>query len=377
MRVLFLTSSAVGHVFPFIPTAWALRSAGHEVLFGGIGDAVDAVARAGLHAVDLAPDANVGAVVGAYTAQSGLDWNSAQMADREFIVDYAAELFAKISDIGVDGGVRLAETWRPDLVVHGHLQGVGPLVGQKVSVPAVEHGIDFGSQPLLTERLHQYMADSYQRHGLTGPLRRDAVINVAPPSIAFDSSFGWFVRYVPYNTGGSMPEWLLAKPERPLVGVTLGTTVPQLSGVGGLRGLVEAAAEVDADFVLALGKADPAELGALPDNVRAAGWVPLNALLANCAALVHHAGSGATMGALTAGVPQLVLPHGLNQFYNASVVAERGVGLAPEVSSLDSAVIQELVSSTELRKAASEVRAEIAALPSPAAMVDRLVALAG
>ncbi|EME57658.1 nucleotide disphospho-sugar-binding domain-containing protein [Amycolatopsis decaplanina] len=373
MRVLFLTLPGLGHVFPLIPTAWALRASGHEVLFGCIGDSSDAVNRAGLPSVRLASEVDVGAVVKQHTAASDVQWASKRMLDNEYFVNAAAGFFATLSEIAVDDGIRLAEAWQPDLVVHGHVQGAGPLIAQKLDVPAVEHGIDFASQAALSDRVHEFLADAYRRHGLKGDRRCDAVMNVTPPSIALDDTYGWKVRYIPYNAGGTVPDWMLTPPFRPLVGVTLGTTVPQLSGVGGLRGLVEAAAEVDADFVLALGHADAGELGTLPDNVRAAGWIPLNALLAVCVGLVHHAGSGATMGALTAGVPQLVLPHGLNQFYNASVVSGCGVALAPPPEQLDTATLRELVSSETLRSKARKMSDEIAALPSPADLVGDLV----
>ena len=52
MRVLFLTIPGIGHAYPAVPLAWALRSTGHEVLFGTAGDGL-AVERAGLPVVDL------------------------------------------------------------------------------------------------------------------------------------------------------------------------------------------------------------------------------------------------------------------------------------------------------------------------------------
>ncbi|MGP4015885.1 hypothetical protein [Saccharopolyspora sp. 5N708] len=42
-----------------------------------------------------------------------------------------------------------------------------------------------------------------------------------------------------------------------------------------LRCVVEAARQVAAEFVLAVEASDAQQLGALPPNVKAAGWVPL------------------------------------------------------------------------------------------------------
>ncbi len=54
MRVLFVSYPAIGHVFPTVPLAWALRAAGHEVLVATGCTGLEA-ANAGLHVADVAP----------------------------------------------------------------------------------------------------------------------------------------------------------------------------------------------------------------------------------------------------------------------------------------------------------------------------------
>ena len=58
MRVLFVVTPGVGHLFPMVPLAWALRAAGHEVLIATTGAGLVA-ANAGLAVTDVAPDAHV------------------------------------------------------------------------------------------------------------------------------------------------------------------------------------------------------------------------------------------------------------------------------------------------------------------------------
>ena len=140
--------------------------------------------------------------------------------------------------------------------------------------------------------------------------------------------------------------------------------------------LVDVARHLDAEFVLALGDADPSPLGELPDNVRAAGWVPLSALLPTCAALVHHGGAGSTLTAIDAGVTQLVLPHGADQYVNADAVARRGLGLRSEPDQVDEELIDRLLTDPELGRAASEVADEIATLQTPADLVPKIAGLA-
>lgn len=53
----------------------------------------------------------------------------------------------------------------------------------------------------------------------------------------------------------------------------------------------------------------------VPDGVFVTGPVPHASLFPRCAAVVHHGGSGTTHTAARAGVPQVLVPHVLDQFY--------------------------------------------------------------
>jgi UDP:flavonoid glycosyltransferase YjiC (YdhE family) len=67
--------------------------------------------------------------------------------------------------------------------------------------------------------------------------------------------------------------------------------------------------------------------GPLPENVFVTDAVPHAALFPRTAGIVHHGGAGTTAMATRAGVPQLVVPHLLDQFYWAYRV--RALGLGP------------------------------------------------
>jgi len=59
-------------------------------------------------------------------------------------------------------------------------------------------------------------------------------------------------------------------------------------------------------------------------------------LFPQCAAVVHHGGSGTTAAALRSGRPSIVTPCGFDQFSNARMVARSGAGLnLPQVSRLE------------------------------------------
>lgn len=65
---------------------------------------------------------------------------------------------------------------------------------------------------------------------------------------------------------------------------------------------------------------------ALPESVRHFDYVPFSQVLPRAAALVHHGGIGTTAQALRAGTPQLIRPLAHDQFDNAAILQDLGVG---------------------------------------------------
>ena len=381
MRVLFCTLPGVGHVFPMISLAWALRGAGHEVLFATSGWAVQHVVKAGLPVSEVSPGADFSKV---FSVGDPPDAKGGNFRERGLLVarggghapEMVFERFGEAFNLMADGTAALARRWRPDLVVHGRLQATGLLAARLLDVPVVEHGLNMVREEEFSARYLPYLADGFARNGVPLELPRRQAIHVGPPSTMIGEGDGWFMRYVPYNAGSVIPDWLLEPADRPRVLVTLGTVVPGLSGLGALAPLVESAAGADVEYVLALGdRADLTTLGTLPGNVRAVGWVPLNAVLARCAAIVHHGGAGTTMTALAAGVPQLVMPYGADQFLNADCVSRAGIGLTGDSEKLDATAVDTLLADESIAARAAAVAAESAAQPTPAEIVRRLETL--
>ena len=106
-----------------------------------------------------------------------------------------------------------------------------------------------------------------------------------------------------------------------------------------------------------------AELGgvALPGHVSAIGEVDHARLFARMAAVVHHGGAGTTHVASRAGVPQIVVPHLLDQFYFARRIHELGVG-PPAIArrKLTAARLAERVSAALDNELLAERAAELA-----------------
>jgi vancomycin aglycone glucosyltransferase len=69
--------------------------------------------------------------------------------------------------------------------------------------------------------------------------------------------------------------------------------------------------------------------GAFPEGVMQLGTVSHPALFRRVAAVVHHGGAGTTTTAARAGVPQILVPHVLDQHYWAQRVQRLGIGAPP------------------------------------------------
>lgn len=363
MRALVVASPGTGHVFPVVPLSWALRSDGHDVLLASAGDGVARAASAGLAVVDVAPGVDMYEVaksVGLAIGGWGPHPTPAVARDR------AVQLFTQVSERMLAGTEHLAQRWQPDVVVYGELQGAGAVVAARLGVPAVEHAIG------LVGDGGTFVAEIWPRLAAGPPANPTAIIRIAPPSLGPEPVAGrWIMRPVPYNGGAVVPEQLLDPPTRPRVLITMGTVAPRLGGIGMVRDLIDAVVAEPLDILVALGS-DPAELGALPESVRAYRWLPLTTALPTCSVMIHHGGAGTTLSALAAGVPQVIVPQGADQFVNAASVSERGCAMTADLAPTAIRAALRRALSGEFDAATREVREEIALLPSPTDIAAQL-----
>lgn len=183
--------------------------------------------------------------------------------------------------------------------------------------------------------------------------------------------------------GGRSLDWLDTIPrDRPWVHATEGTAQYQEPFL--LRAAARGLADQPLEVILTTGHAsrDPAALGfsELPPNVHIERWVSHQDLLPRCAALVTTGGAATVLASLAAGVPLLVVPTFWDKSDNAQRVAEAGVGLrlSPKRCTPRAlrAAVTRLVEEPSFRDNARRMAERFARVPGPQRAAELLEQLA-
>jgi UDP:flavonoid glycosyltransferase YjiC (YdhE family) len=117
------------------------------------------------------------------------------------------------------------------------------------------------------------------------------------------------VRPEPFDGPPSPLPARLHRLARPAAYVTFGT-VAEFSPPDRLAAVARAAARQVATVVVTTGPNDPARMDPWPPNVHVQRYLPQRRLLRLSDVVVSHGGAGTAVGALMAGLPQLLLPQG-------------------------------------------------------------------
>ena len=370
MRITFSSLGSHGHTYPLLPLAIAARELGHDVTYV-TGEAF----------------ANALTSHGTEHVVGGMDLHEAFEAARAGVGARQEEGFQPERIAHVFGSVlprrfaadlaRVIAERKPDLVVHEIGNPGAGLAARVAGVPALCHS--FGRMwraDAIADIARRHVSEVAADLGLDLPADVPMTlghpyVDICPPSVQEPEFLAATpvripLRPVPFAEPGELPSWV-AEHREPLVYLTLGTA---FGDAGVLRTAIEGLGAVEAKVLVAAGPTvDVAELGDVPGNVVVLPWVPQADLLPHVDLVVHHGGSGTTMGAFGAGVPQLVLPQGADQFSNAEMVTEAGLG--DQLAGADltaeaiTAAVRHLLTDEAVLGAARAIAAEVAAMPSP------------
>lgn len=373
MIVVFAALGAYGHLFPMLPLATACQQAGHDVVLATGAPFLD---RLPLRTVPGLPP------------EVDLAWAEQEVRRRHPDLHGLESTLAMFGDVTAGATtatmleVLVAE--RADLLVTDPLHLGAAIAGDLLDVPTLVFGI--GLVPFMVSTLHPvaigYQRERWLERGLTPPdtkLLGQALLDPCPPSLQlpYDDAPRIPIRSVAWRGAeAALPAWLVEPGRRPRVYLTLGTV--SFGAVEVLRRAASEIASLDVDLLVAVGpEGDPSVLAGLPTNVHVERFVPQADVLSRVDLIVHHGGTGTVLAALEAGLPQVILPQGADQPFNADLIERSGAGRRQanddDVPGSIAALVEPLLGDCPERGSAVRISTEIAAMPSPSEVVAELV----
>ncbi len=367
MKVVLAALPGHGHVYPLVPLAIAFEQTGAEV-----------VIATGERYASRLPFRTVPGAEGSWAlsdATSELGRRMKQLGGRIPIAGPGHTLFVDLCAPHVlDVMTAELARERPDLVVFEQTNVGAAMAAHAAGIRAVCLAIvGWGRQ---WSAIYESVAATVEAPDAAD--LAEVLIDPHPPFLAdvepppFPSLA---MRPVAWSPEGAVPTWLLEPRRLPRVYLTLGTV---FGNEEILRSAALEIADSGCEVLVATGPGiEPSSLGELPPSVHVEQEVPQAQVLPHVDIVAHHGGTGTVIGSLTNGLPQIVMPQGADQFWNAEHLADRG---ACRVVPADAAPgsIAEAVSKLKApeapeRAAARQLGDIIVRMPSPGAVARHLV----
>ncbi|MFE7722533.1 glycosyltransferase [Nocardia rhizosphaerihabitans] len=357
MRILFSSTPAHGHLLPMVPLERAARWAGHVTAFLTHGSVADVVAPAEVLSAGATLEESLAVVHRRTGADATTDMSPATVA--EFFGG------ARI-DLGADESLAAAAAFAPDLIVAEAADFLGPLVASKLGVPWISHAVGIAVDPAIAEAVVEVAAQRMKERN----------IELAPPIAAVDpwpeslQSETWEPSRDRIDIRPEAPEsehdapWTApsfpGRAELPRVLVTLGTIVDE---PGTLTAIIDSLLEQEVNIVVAVHPAsDPRDLTVDASRVHVTGFVPMRNLLDGVDVVVSSGGAGTVLSVLSAAVPMVILPLGLDKPLNAERAAAVGVAAVIHDPRQAGAAAVRILGTPSFAVAATEMAARIAAM---------------
>jgi UDP:flavonoid glycosyltransferase YjiC (YdhE family) len=372
VRVLITTFPSIGHFHPLAPLALAISGRGHDVLVATGSDLVGWVRRCGLPAVS-----------------AGLRQREAVCRARASVAPahtFGLHMFAEVAPAPMLADLReIAGRWPPDLIVHEEGEYAGPLLAALLNRPCVTHSWPAPALPVDARGRAVASVTPLWRELLDRPAQvtGDMYLDTCPPPLQSADVATipavTVVRPEPFDGVRSPLPAALHRLARPAAYVTFGT-VADFSDPDRLATVARAAATEAVAVVLTTGPNDPARIGHLPANVYVERYLVQRQVFNVSDVVVSHGGAGTAVGALLAGLPQLVLPQGApSQDRLAERLSAIGVGLSlpPGQQGADRVRrdLRRLLHDASFADRARRVARELRHIPGPEQVVDEILHL--
>lgn len=372
MRAMFLTGGSKGAVFPQAPLARAALDAGHRVIMAGPEMVVPTIAMAALPPVSVSP-------------RDRQALSTDQPDDPAEQMRYVGRWYAELALQTREPLLRLAEQWRPDVVVGGGIFYSAALLARELGLPAVQQPWGLLDSRVYDEAALEVLRPALAELGLDAVPEPDIRLDVAPPSLRDpDAPAGRPIRWIPGNQYRPLEPWMYTKGAARRVLLTSGSRVSSEGTlhtieVAGLRLLAERLGALGVEVVVAVPDEVAPELRGPDGTGPHAGWIPLDVVAPTCDLVVHHGGTGTNMTAMAAGVPQVIVRE-IPSVGEMEPQVRMGavIDLPKGRQSTDDIVdaCRTVLADPGYAESAGKLAAEIAAMPPPAEVVGDLERLA-
>jgi UDP:flavonoid glycosyltransferase YjiC (YdhE family) len=385
VRVLVATTGGTGHIHPVVPLARALVSRGLDVTWATAEESCGMVERYGFATAPagIAPPERIAR----FSERHPEAFSLPPPARRPVLfaghfAEIAAPLMAR--DLAP-----VLDRFAPDLVVHDVAELASAPLAEARGLRHVAVAFSGELPPALCEAAIDGVAPLWAAAGRQVPgdlgTYAHAYLHPFPPSLGQRPGAPTVHDMCPLgadgSAGGEPPPWLAGMGrDRPLVYVTFGTEMGALAPWPALLG---ALGQADVDAVVTVGGGiDPATLAPMLDSegarrVRIERYVPQSLVLARAGAVISHGGAGTMLAAAAAGLPQLAIPIGADQFDNAAAFSAAGSALTLGRETADepgvAAALADLLGDPAVRRRAAVLAAELRAMPQPDDVVDVVV----
>ncbi|MFP5282087.1 MAG: glycosyltransferase [Actinomycetes bacterium] len=416
-RFLFVTIPAQGHVAPLAQVATALVQRGHEVMWYTSSAFADTVTKTGAAHRPLLTPVDFG--------NGDLDRHFPERTRyrglRRVVFDF--EVFARDAEGYVTDLRALVEEFRPDAVVTDPAVIAASVLSEVDGLPTATVNVTVLAVP--SRDLAPFGLGLPPTSSWLGALRNrlltalvDHVVFARPNGVyrRIARSHGWPVLPIRPRTG----PWLFLHPSVESFEYPRSDLPPQIHFIGPLlptppplerevwqdelaaaraagrrvvlvtQGTVATdpdelitptlAALADADLLVLVAGADPADLGPLPANARVQPFVPFGPLMPHVDAYVTNGGYGGVIIALASGVPVVVAGTTEDKAEVGGRVAYSGVGINLRTSNplpqVVGQAVRTVLADPTYRQAAQCVAADLGAHDGPAEAAALLETLA-
>lgn len=380
MRVLFTTQPGDGHLNPLIPLAKALVATGYEVAFACSSSFCSTVEARGFRAFPV-----------------GIDWLVNDMAahwpvHQMTLAQIWGVIFAGDSaERALPDLLAVAEAWSPDVIVRDASEFGGWLAAEVLGLPHISVEVSLmahmmgGAAPITASLTRLRRLVGLSPTDIMARLFAPLHLSFVPPSLEDPAAplppTAQSLRpdVLDPFPGEQPPAWLATLSGRPLVYATFGT-LRRPNDTADLAAIIAGIRDLDIDLIVTVGPLlDPAGFGPQPRNVHLANYVSQAYLLPRCAAMVNHGGFSTVIGALSYGIPQVILPTIADNPVNARRAVALGttivLGVDERTPETICAAVQSVLADPAYRQRAQQVQAEIRALPGPERGVELLTQL--